>query len=47
MNVTVADCLRLPTLREAQLVAGAKGWIVRYPLSVCWSGRKQIYYLTS
>ena len=25
MNVTVADCLRLPTLREAQLVAGAKG----------------------
>lgn len=25
MNVTVADCLRLPTLREAQLIAGAKG----------------------
>ena len=25
MNVTVADCLKLPTLREAQLIAGAKG----------------------
>lgn len=25
MNVTVADCLKLPTLREAQLIAGDKG----------------------
>lgn len=25
MNVTVADCLKLPTLREAQLIAGARG----------------------
>lgn len=25
MNVTVADCLKLPTLREAQLIAGAGG----------------------
>ena len=25
MNVTVADCLKLPTLREVQLIAGAKG----------------------
>ena len=25
MNVTVADYLKLPTLREAQLIAGAKG----------------------
>lgn len=24
MNVTVADCLKLPTLREAQLIAGQK-----------------------
>ena len=25
MKITVADCLKLPALREAQLVAGAKG----------------------
>lgn len=25
MNVTVADCLKLPTLREARLIAGGKG----------------------
>ena len=25
MNVTVADCRKLPTLREIQLIAGAKG----------------------
>lgn len=25
MNVTVAVCLKLPTLREVQLIAGAKG----------------------